>query len=118
MYEEKSILNLKQAAELANRVTGFNQETTLYRPLSDGQLRSAIQEGKFTRMGIGYQNPPGRYYVSRRDLVVYLARSICAMCERAIEELNEEEVAQIEHTGVWWARQPQGARSARPGGER
>lgn len=116
MYEELEWLNLEQAAELANRVVGLDDAAPLHRQLSASRLRRAIQGGMFKATGISYQALPGRYYVSRADLVMFLAERLCEACGRALEELGEERAAAMkdEHGAVWVARRPHPLRPARP----
>lgn len=115
MYEDLEWLNLEQAAGLANRVVGLDDAAPLHRPLTASRLRRAIQTGAFKATGVSYQSLPGRYYVSRAGLVLFLAEWLCEACGRALEELGEERAAtmQAEHGGVWVARRPQAARPAR-----
>ncbi len=82
MDHDSDWLSLEQAAALANRVLGLS-EKSLYRPLSSSRLRRAIRSGVLAALGIEHQIFPGRYYISRRSLLTYIAENLCAICERA-----------------------------------
>jgi len=82
MGEDAEWLSLEQAAALCNRVLGLS-ETTLYKPLSASRLRRSIKSGTFATYGIRFETMPGRYYISRPELVEWLLSNLCAICGRA-----------------------------------
>ncbi len=83
-------LTTEGAARLWNDIVGSDCET-INRPVSGQLMRKLCRTATLERLGIAVAAMPGRYYISRRSLLAFMASCLERATARCSAELARDE---------------------------